>query len=224
MSRAISWKNVEVVRPQPGQALTWGRNERSPSDWRTCWATSTSSSRPAAGLRGQRDPDRVADALAQQEREPGGRGDDPLHPHPGLGQAEMERVVAARREQAVDVDQVGDARDLGRQDDPVVTEPGRLGQLGRAHRRFDHRLDHHVAGVARLGGARVGVHELGQQGLVERAPVDPDPDRLVVLDRDPDDRLEVLVVALRADVAGVDPVLGERRGHLRVLDSSWWPL
>ena len=49
MSRAISWKKVEVVRPQPGQALTWGRKERSPSDCRICWATSTSSSRPAPG-------------------------------------------------------------------------------------------------------------------------------------------------------------------------------
>ena len=37
--------------------------------------------------------------------------------------------------------------------------------------------------------ARVRVHQLGQERLVERAPVDADPDRLVVLDRDPDDRL-----------------------------------
>ena len=49
MSRAISWKNVDVVRPQPGHAETWGRNARRPIDWRTCWATSTSSSRPAPG-------------------------------------------------------------------------------------------------------------------------------------------------------------------------------
>ena len=56
--------------------------------------------------------------------------------------------------------------------------------------------------------------------LVERAPVDADAHRLVVVDRDPDDRREVLVVALGADVARVDPVLGERRGHLRVLDQQ----
>ena len=68
--------------------------------------------------------------------------------------------------------------------------------------------------------AGVGVHQLGQELLVERAPVDADPDRLVVVDRDLDDRLEVLVVALGADVARVDPVLGERRGHLRVLDQQ----
>ena len=98
--------------------------------------------------------------------------------------------------------------------------PGLLGQLGRAHRGLDHRLDHHVAGVARLGRRRVGVHQLGQQLLVERAPVDADPDRLVVVDRDLDDRREVLVVALRPDVARVDPVLREGPGHLRVLDQE----
>ena len=92
-----------------------------------------------------------------------------------------------------------------------------LGQLGRAQRGLEHGLDHHVAGVARRRQRRVGVHELGQDRLVERAPVDADPDRLVVVDGDLDDRREVLVVAFRADVARVDPVLGERRGHLRVL-------
>ena len=53
MSRAISWKNVEVVRPQPGQAETWGTKARSPSDWSTCWATWTSSVRspPGSGVR-----------------------------------------------------------------------------------------------------------------------------------------------------------------------------
>ena len=101
-----------------------------------------------------------------------------------------------------------------------MAEAGLLGQLGRAHRRLDHRLDHHVARVARRGGARVRVHQLGQELLVERAPVDADADRLVVVDGDLDDRREVLVVALRADVARVDPVLRERRRHLRVLDQE----
>ena len=104
--------------------------------------------------------------------------------------------------------------------------PRPVASASSAERRADseHRLDHHVARVARLGGRGVGVHELGEDGLVERAPVDPDADRLVQVDRDLDDRREVLVVALGADVAGVDPVLGEGRGHLRVLRRSWWPL
>ena len=49
MSRAISWKKVEVVRPHPGQAETWGRNERRPSDWSTCCATWTSCVRSPPG-------------------------------------------------------------------------------------------------------------------------------------------------------------------------------
>ena len=43
---------------------------------------------------------------------------------------------------------------------------------------------------------------------------------LSLLERDADDRHEVLVVALGADVARVDAVLGQRRGHLRVLDQQ----
>ena len=106
-----------------------------------------------AGLGRERDPDRVADPLVEQDRQPRRRGDDPLVAHPGLGQPEVERVVAARRQQPVDVDEVAHARHLRRQDDPVVAHPGRLGQLGRAHRRLEHRLDHHVARVARRRGA-----------------------------------------------------------------------
>ena len=67
------------------------------------------------------------------------------------------------------------------------------------------------------GEARVGVHHLGQQLLVERAPVHADADRLVVRDRDLDDLRELLVAALGADVAGIDAVLGQRRRRLGVL-------
>ena len=136
----------------------------------------------------------------------------------------MQRVVAARGQQAVDVDQVADTGDLGRQDDPVVAHPGRLGQLGGAQRGLEHRVDHHVAGVARLRGPGVDVHQLGQDRLVERAPVDPDADRLVVVDGDLDDRREVLVVALGPDVARVDPILGQERGRLGVLGQELVPV
>ena len=88
-----------------------------------------------------------------------------------------------------------------------------------ADRRADSSIASIITSRASRGSAsgRVDVHQLGQDGLVERPPVDPDPDGLVVVDGDPDDRREVLVVALGADVAGVDPVLGEGRGHLRVV-------
>jgi hypothetical protein len=99
-----------------------------------------------------------------------------------------------------------------------------LGELGRAERRLEHGLDHHVARVERLRRPGVRVHQLGEELLVERAPVHPDPDRLVVVDRDADDRREVLVVPLRANVPGVDPVLRQRGGHLRVLDQELVPV
>ena len=156
----------------------------------------------------------------EEDREPGRGGHDALVAHPGLGQAEVERVVATGGQEPIHVDEVADAADLGADDDPVVTEPGRLRQLGRAERRLEHRVDHHVAGIARLGSRGVRVHQLGQDGLIERAPVDADPHGLPVVDGDLDDRREVLVVALRADVARVDPVLGQGRGHLRVLDQQ----
>ena len=88
-----------------------------------------------------------------------------------------------------------------------------------ADRRADWTIASIITSRASRGSAEPGVrvHELGQELLVERAPVDPDADRLVVLDGDPDDRREVLVVPLRADVARVDPVLGEGGRGLRVL-------
>ena len=49
MSSAIFWKNVEVVRPQPGHDVTCGVKLRSPSDWRICCATRTSSDRSPYG-------------------------------------------------------------------------------------------------------------------------------------------------------------------------------
>ena len=148
----------------------------------------------AARLGRDRDADRVADPLGEQQRQAGGGGHDALHAHARLGQAQVQRVVAASGQPAVDLDQVAHARNLGRQDDPVVGQAGRFRQFGRSDGAFDHRVDHHVAGVARLGQASVGVHHLGQDGLIQRAPVDADPDRLAVVDRHADDGREVVVV------------------------------
>ena len=60
----------------------------------------------------------------------------------------------------------------------------------------------------------VGVllHLRDDELLVERAAVDADAHRLVVIARDAADRRELLVAALAgADVAGIDAVLVERR-------------
>ena len=206
------------MRPQPGQAETWGRNERSPSDWRTCCATATSSVAVAARLGRERDADRVADALVEQDREAGRRGDDALHAHARLGQAQVQRVVAARGEPAVDVDQVAHAADLGAEDDPVVAQAGLLGQLGRAEGglRPSPRSSRRGRRAAPPGG-RSRPSARSAAAWSSEPQLTPIRTGLPLLDRDPDDRREVLVVALGADVAGVDAVLGEGRRHGRVL-------
>ena len=81
-----------------------------------------------------------------------------------------------------------------------------------------------VARVERRGRLRVGVHHLGEELLVEAAPVDPDAHGLAVVDGHLDDGAEVLVVVLAPDIAGIDAVLGERAGAGRILVRSTWPL
>ena len=133
-----------------------------------------------------------------------------LHAHAGFGEAEVQRVVAAGGELGVDVDEVADAADLGGEDDLVVAEAVALGGGGGVERADDHRFHHHVAGGQRLGELAVLVHHAREQGLIERAPVDADADRLLVLDGALDHGAEVVVVlAADGDVAGIDAVLGE---------------
>ena len=129
----------------------------------------------------------------------------------------MQRIVAPRREPAIHLDQVLHARHLGRQDDAVVTQAAFLGQLGRARGTRHHRLEHHLAGIQRIGAAGVFIHHFREQLLVEASPVDPDADRFAVRQCDVDDGAEVLVAPLGSDVAGIDAVLGEGRRALGIL-------
>ena len=201
----------------PGHAVTCGAKLRSPSDCRICCATSTSSVRSPFGLRRERDADRVADALGEQDRRaPAVLATTPFVPMPGLGEPEVQRVVAARARAArytstrsCTCDTLAEIRMRS------CAEPDLLGERGRAQRALEHRLDVDVLRVARLRRARVRVHHLREQVLVERAPVHADAHRLVVLDGDLDDRAEVLVAPLAADVARVDAVLGERARAVR---------
>ena len=167
----------------------------------------------AAGFGGQAHADGVSNAGQQQRRKAGGGGDQPLRAHAGFGQAQVQGVVAAGGQLRVHVDQVAHAADLGGEDDLVVAQAVALGGLGGVERAHHHGLHHHLAGGQRLRLAAVLVHHAGQQRLVERAPVDADADRLLVLDGAFDHHLEVVVVLL-ADrcIAGVDAVLGQRAG------------
>jgi len=81
---------------------------------------------------------------------------------------------------------------------------------------MDHRLAHHRGRVPGLGAGVVLVHHRGQHRLVQAAPVHPDSHRLVFAQGDFDD-LGKLAVALlaEADIAWVDPVLGQHPGSGR---------
>ena len=120
----------------------------------------------------------------------------------------MKGVIAPGGEHSIDVYQVLHARHFGADDDPLVWLPDPLREGGGAHSAFHDGLERDVPRVPRIGPLGVGVHQLGEQQLIERAPVHPDAHRLLMAQRDLDDRPEVLVRPLSPDVPGVDPVLG----------------
>ena len=69
-----------------------------------------------------------------------------------------------------------------------------------------------------LSGGGVLVHQVGQQGLVERAPIGADADRLAVPDRHLDDGAELpVLLLLEADIARVDAVFVEGLGAGRMI-------
>ena len=130
----------------------------------------------------------------------------------------MDGVIRTAREVLIDGDQVLDGRNLGGQDDPVAPKADLLRARSREQRRLDHRLSGDPAHVTRLSGGGVFVHQVGQQGLVERAPIGADADRLAVPDRHLDDGAELPVfLLLETDIAGVDAVFVESLGAGRMI-------
>jgi hypothetical protein len=147
-----------------------------------------------------------------------------LVPIPASVRPEVQRVVAARGEPPVDRHQVLHAADLGGEMMRSCGSPDSSAKA--AERSALSIIASRSTSCASSGspGARVLVHHLREQRLVERAPVHPDAHRLAVLDRLLDDGAEVLVVPLGAHVPRVDAVLGEGAGAVRVRVSRRWPL
>jgi hypothetical protein len=155
----------------------------------------------------------------------GGRGDDALAAHAGFGQAEMQRVVAARGEIAIDGDQVLHAADLGADHDHVGAKPNSSARC--ALPSAETTIASRITSIAASGSAclRVLVHHARQQILVEAAPIHADAHRLVVAAGDLDHLGELrIALAAAADVAGIDAQLGERLGAGGWAFSSLWPL
>src|SRR5262249_24367700 len=155
----------------------------------------------AAGLGRERDANGIADPLLQQDAHRRGRRDDALRADAGLGEAEVQRVVGTARQVAIDRDQAMHRGNLRRQDDAVARQADLLGPLRRQERRLDHRLARHFARVLGRVRARVLVHQMGEELLVERAPVGAVAHRLAVLDRGLNDRAELTILLfLEADI------------------------
>ena len=75
-----------------------------------------------------------------------------------------------------------------------------------------------------LRRARVLVHQVGEQFLVERAPIGADAHRLAVLDRGLDDGAELpVLLLLEADIARIDAILVERLGAGRMIGQQLVP-
>ena len=69
------------------------------------------------------------------------------------------------------------------------------------------------ARVERPVRGAVHIHQIGQQLLIERTPVGPDPHRLVMFRGEFDDRRKLFVLlVLEADIAGIDAVFRKRLG------------
>jgi hypothetical protein len=111
-----------------------------------------------AGLWRQAHPDGVSDALLQKQRERCRRGDRALGAHAGLGQSEVERIVAATAECTIDADEILHAADLAADQD-LIGIHAQFTRIGcRLERRGDQRLIHHLLGLPRLRSCRVLVH------------------------------------------------------------------
>ena len=129
----------------------------------------------------------------------------------------MEWIIGARGENSVHRNQILHTRDFCGQNDAIVRQPAFLSQLGRAHRAFHHGVHGDVARIARLRQRGVCVHHLGEQLLIETAPVHADANGFSLCDGDLHDRAKVVVAAFGADIAGIDAVLGQCTRARRIL-------
>ena len=215
----MSWKNVLVVRPQPGQAVTCGVKLRSPSDLQNLLGDDDFVGAVAIGQRRERGANGVADAFLQQHRKRGGGRDDAFRSEAGFGQSEMQRVVALGGQLAIDHDQILHAADLGAEDDLVAAESIAVRRPAAASRPLA-TMAFIVTSLASSGSGRREFSSIMRvsSAPIERAPVDADAHRAIVLDGGFDHGAEIVVVLLAdVDVAGIDAVLGEGAGAVGIL-------
>ena len=135
---------------------------------------------------GERDADRIADPLAEQQPEADRRAQRPGLAAPSFGDAEMERGVGLGGQEAAGGDGEGDIARLGR--DLVVAEVRLFQKCGVAER-------------ARRQSFRRRPAVLFQEVALQRAGIDADADGAAVVAGGTDDLAHPLLIT---DVAGVE--------------------
>ena len=189
-----------------------GRDERADPHRLQQFLRGADFQRPVAiGLRRQRIADRIADPLLKQNANGSRCSHQPLRSHTRFGQAEMQGVGAAVCKHVVDADQILQGRYFCRDDDAISTETQLLRTRSRAQSGLDNGFVQHRTRAFRCRRRGILIHQVGEQFLIEAAPIDADADRLAPLQRHLNDGRKLrIALVLEADVAGIDPILVER--------------
>src|SRR5205823_1919852 len=163
----------------------------------------------AAGRGSKRDADSVADTFLQKHAQGGARSDNTFWSHTSFGQSQMQRVIAAHGQRAIDVNQILHAAHLRAQNNLLGTQAVLFRQPRRSQRAYYHGFHCDFAGIFRIGQARVLVHHAREQCLIERSPVDADANWLLIFDCDFDHGAEIgIVFSAYADISWIDSILG----------------
>ena len=173
----------------------------------------------------QRNADRVADAFLQQHRQCSRRRNNALRSHAGLGQTEVQGVIAARSEIAIDRNQLLHAGNLAREDDLVAPHSELFGARRGIQRRADQGLARDTRRGPGLAARMVLVHQRCHHVLIERTPVRANAHRLGETQGGLDDCRELTVLlASETDVAGIDPILRQCFGGSRLIGQQLMPV
>ena len=127
----------------------------------------------------------------------------------------MQGIVATLCQCAIDGNQVLHAADLARQQNLPFRHAQFCCAVGRADGRSNQRLVHDLLGAPGRAACVIGIHQVGQQILVEAAPIDANAHRFVPTQGGLNHlgKLLVFLVAF-AHVAGIDAVFGQSLGAI----------
>ncbi len=89
-----------------------------------------------------------------------------------------------------------------------------FGEFGGADGALDHRVDENFGSGFWFFDGGIFVHQVSEEVLVERSPIDADANGFLIFDGDFDDLGKVVIVFIaEADIAGVDAIFVEGLRH-----------